>query len=361
MASIAILAGVEPRPSARGANPHDISSAGTGAGTNARAQPHESYRTMHSSSSVHSLFGTEERRGQGGRDKAAGSLAEKGSGVRGAGADRAPAGSPKKSVRMSNKGAHVHHRKEEGWWNGDKSYYRQQVERLGFRFHQPDTNVPRRAPGQFRAAEGNNDLRNLLAAQPVSHMGPLSHGTGPHERARRSKRIDASRVNQSSWDPGDNLAETESTSAPATLPTPVDYVAEPAILNSDQVRAALVLNPGDQDVLPPSGGMDDHVGRKKLLGGMTSRQFDAKIVERENVLMRREEYGRARSQPSMESTLPMKWKSGSSWNPEGDESTFRTSNQVMNAGERIGHRNPFENARRLGRNRSVMRSQIVLG
>ena len=124
---------------------------------------------------------------------------------------------------------------------------------------------------------------------------------------------------------------------------------------------SLAVHAQAQDVLPPSGGMDDHVGRKKLLGGMTSRQFDAKIVERENVLMRREEYGRARSQPSMESTLPMKWKSGSSWNPEGDESTFRTSNQVMNAGERIGHRNPFENARRLGRNRSVMRSQIVLG
>ena len=356
MASIAILAGVEPRPSGRGANPHDISSAGAWISDGARAPPHESYRTMHSSSSVHSLLGTEER-------QRGGSMAEKGTGVRTSGAHRAPAGSPNKAVRMSNKGAHVHHQKEDGWWNGDKSYYRQQVERLGFRFHQPNVNVPRRAPGQFRAAEGNNDLRNLLAAQPVSHMGPSSRGTGPHERARRSKRIDASRVNQSTWDPSDNSAAAEQVSGTVaeTGPAAVEYMSEPAILNSDQVRAALVLNPGDQGVLPPSGGKDDHVGRKKLLGGMTSRQFDAKIVERENVLMRREEYGRSRNQPSMESTLPMKWESGSSWNPDGDKSAFRTSNQVMNAGERIGHRNPFDNARRLGRNRSVLRSQIVLG
>ena len=75
-----------------------------------------------------------------------------------------------------------------------------------------------------------------------------------------------------------------------------------ALLNSDQVRAALVLNPANDET--KEGNTD---GYKKRLGGMSSHQFDAKIVERENELMRREEYGRSRSRPAMESTLPIAW------------------------------------------------------
>ena len=59
----------------------------------------------------------------------------------------------------------------------------------------------RRAPGVHRTAE-NNDLRNLLAAQPVSHMGPTSRETAPHRRERGSKRIDADRVNKSTLNLG---------------------------------------------------------------------------------------------------------------------------------------------------------------
>ena len=131
---------------------------------------------------------------------------------------------------------------------------------------------------------------------------------------------------------------------------------EPAILNSDQVRASLILNTKE---VPLSS--DKSNVYKKHLGGITSSEFDAKIMQRENVQMRREEYSRFRTQPAMESTLPISWEKGSSWNPEGKEATYKTSNQIMNAGERIGHRYPFENARRLGRNRSVLKSQITLG
>ena len=344
MASIAILAGVEPRPPSTPGRiqPQDISSA-EALDTRSGAVHPQTRRLMHSSHSVHHLLGTKEQISSG-----SSRLAEKGNGT--SEGERPPAGSPSKTILMSNKGPHVYHKKENGWWNGDKSYYRQQVERLGFRYHQPKTNVPRRAPGQYRAAEGNNDLRNLLAAQPVSHMGPLSYGSGPRQRTHRSKkRVGTQCINKSTWDPSDS---SDSPGIKATA----DHVSKSALLNSDQVRAALVLNPANDET--KEGNTD---GYKKRLGGMSSHQFDAKIVERENELMRREEYGRSRSRPAMESTLPIAWESGSSWNPEGSESAFRTSNQVMNAGERIGYRNPFENARRLGRNRSVLTSQIVLG
>ena len=165
------------------------------------------------------------------------------------------------------------------------------------------------------------------------------------DNTHRSKRVGTQCINKSTWDPSD--------SSGTRIKATADHVSKSALLNSDQVRAALVLNPANDET--KEGNTD---GYKKRLGGMSSHQFDAKIVERENELMRREEYGRSRSRPAMESTLPIAWESGSSWNPEGSESAFRTSNQVMNAGERI---NPFENARRLGRNRSVLTSQIVLG
>ena len=305
-------------------------------------------RQMHSSGAVHDLLGTV---------AVSNNMAEKGTGS--CPTEKPAAGSPSKFVRLSNKGAHVvHHNKKDGWWNGDKSYYRHQVERLGFRFHQPGESVPRRAPGTFRAAEGHNDLRNLLAAQPVLHMGPTSGGTGVHQRSRRSKRIDVSRVNQTTWNLCMQNSGTGAADSRAAETGPSSMVGiEPAILNSDQVRAALVPNPdGSINV------QSNVVGNRKLLGGMTSRQFDAKIIERENVSMCREKKcSQSRSQPAMKSTLPIAWEQGSSWNPEGNGSNMRTSSQVMNSGERIGHRNPFENARRLGRNRSVLQSQIVLG
>ena len=123
--------------------PQDISSA-EALDTRSGAVHPQTRRLMHSSHSVHHLLGTKEQISSG-----SSRLAEKGNGT--SEGERPPAGSPSKTILMSNKGPHVYHKKENGWWNGDKSYYRQQVERLGFRYHQPKTNVPRRAPGQYRS------------------------------------------------------------------------------------------------------------------------------------------------------------------------------------------------------------------
>lgn len=342
MASIAILAGVEPRPSRTpGRVPtHEISSATSTSedmdsrAVNVRALRPEHANYLHSSSSVSIILG-QPVNAQG----------------------KPAAGSPTKKIRMGNKGGHVHHKKEEGWWNGDKNYYRRQVERLGFRFHQPGINVPRRAPGMHRTAEGNNDLRNLLAAQPVSHMGPSSRGAAFPEHNRTSKRIHSDRVNRSTLNLGMKSGEESGNDCASEQQLDKPTMAtESAILNSDQVRASLLLNPKNESSKP-----DDIKPYRKLLGGITSREFDAKIVQRENLQMRREECSRFRTQPAMESTLPISWEKGSSWNPEDQADTYKTSNQVMNAGERIGYRYPFQNARRLGRNRSVLKSQIRLG
>ena len=80
-----------------------------------------------------------------------------------------------------------------------------------------------------------------------------------------------------------------------------------------------------------------------------------------------EEYAatvRSRIQPAMVSTLPIGWDSGSSWNPT-PENSFQTSLQRQHSGQVCGSgsKNNWEgkNTRRLGRNRSVLKSQIQLG
>ena len=399
MASIAMLAGVEPRPpQSPGHTPHDITHAATdrrekgggvgvipvggggpepisaviNAGNNTTSTENTVYGrsisiNQHASGAVGAILQPQD--GTGPRREKGNMGGNKGRHV--------PPGAAGNASGLPDRGQSVYMRSEPGWWNGDKSYYRQQVERLGFRFHQPGVAVPRRGHGLYRAAEGHNDLRALLAAQPVSHMGPRTYGAAPHQRDRRTKKINPACMQESSASTlltararaaaaqdQDGAAASSSSSA-AEVQAPCHTVI-PAVLNSDGVRDSL-----RQDIHAAgptkghgSGAAEQGGGLsvvRRQLGGISQRTFDAALQRREEKMAQHQaKRVPGRMQPSMRSTLPIGWEDGSSWNPDAD-ARLRTSYQTQNAGERIGYRSNLEGTRRLGRNRSVLKSQIVLG
>ena len=91
--------------------------------------------------------------------------------------------------------------------------------------------------------------------------------------------------------------------------------------------------------------------------------FDTRLKRREAILADQQAGKMSRPQPSMASTLTLGWGAGSSWNPATTTGeTYRTSYQTQNSGQKIGGtKGLVGRSRRLGRNRQVLKSSIVLG
>jgi len=215
------------------------------------------------------------------------------------------------------------------------------VERMGVRYHQKRA-FASRGHGEYRSAENHNDLRTLLAnvsnpALEKIHFSKRMFTKDTHDRSKQQ--LDAQA---------------------ATAPAPRGVT--PAILNSDSVRNILTSKPDmtmmqGQEKGPNADGSSDSDsgGRRAYVPTQVSSTSSS------------EEYAatvRSRIQPAMVSTLPIGWDSGSSWNPT-PENSFQTSLQRQHSGQVCGSgsKNNWEgkNTRRLGRNRSVLKSQIQLG
>ena len=207
--------------------------------------------------------------------------------------------------------------------HNDSVLSRQQVERLGFRYHQQ--RVAARGQGCYRAAETHNDLRTLLA----NVSNPIL------EKQKFSKRMFKRDANVQSTQEQQHAAGSRS--------------REANVLNSDGVKNSMIFQStrcGDPLSIPIQEKRHNNNNNIKTVTSVS----EAPVMVTPRV------------QPSMVSTLPIGWEHGSSWNPT-PENAFQTSSQRQNEGKSVAERNLFDNrnSRRLGRNRSVLKSNIVLG
>lgn len=218
--------------------------------------------------------------------------------------------------------------------HGDKSYQRQQVEKLGFRYHQ--NRFSSRGHGQYRSAETHNDLRTVLA----NVVNPK------FSKPKFQKRMFRNDANQRS--------QQQSTT------TSKSHYVEPAVLDSSGVAAAFTT------YRPPV---------EKGTGALVQTSETAKTTTastQQNIAIQVQDGNRTvppsdvaaitpRVQPSMVSTLPIGWEQGSSWNVASGN-RWETSGQRQNEGKQVAEHSL--NNRRISRDpgkRSVSTSQIVFG
>ena len=221
--------------------------------------------------------------------------------------------------------------------HGDRSYQRNQVEKLGYRYHQ--SQYASRGSGANRSAATDNDLRSLLANVNNQHSAQthkFSKKMFPHDSNERS-----------------------SASKDYLRTSNARFAVQPAVLNSAGVAAAFTTyQPAAAPETQPTGAAGATgatSGQQQTWDSTNIQQCPATEVNEASVT------ATPRVQPSMVSTLPIGWEKGSSWNNKS-ENRFETSSQRQNTGKVVAKHSTLDHRnRRLGRNRSVLRSQIVFG
>ena len=221
--------------------------------------------------------------------------------------------------------------------HGDKSYQRQQVEKLGFRYHQ--NRFSSRGHGQYRSAETHNDLRTVLA----NVVNPK------FSKPKFQKRMFRNDANQRSHQHSTTTSKS--------------HYVEPAVLDSSGVAAAFTT------YRPP---VEKGTGGALVQNSETAKTTTASTQQNIATIQVQDGGNRTaqasdvaaitpRVQPSMVSTLPIGWEQGSSWNVASGN-RWETSGQRQNEGKQVAEHSL--NNRRIPRDpgkRSVSTSQIVFG